>query len=173
MYACRVPLSPDELFTRLDELGIATTTIRHPPVFTVEQAKLHRGELDGSHIKNLFLRNKKKRMWLVVALEDRPIDLKALAKLLQAGHVSFGSADRLRQYLGVEPGAVTPFGIVNDLQGAVSVVLDAGIFERDPVHCHPLTNEMTTAIGGGDLLRFLEACDHPPQVLDLAAAAPS
>jgi Ala-tRNA(Pro) deacylase len=160
------PTTPDQLFARLAELGIEVSTVRHPPVFTVEEAKQHRGVLEGTHIKNLFLRNKKKRMWLVVAQEDRRIELKTLAKAIGAGHLSFGSPQRLMQYLGVEPGAVTPFGIVNDSENAVQVVLDGGVLERDPIHCHPLSNDMTTGIAGRDLLVFLEASGHTPQILD-------
>ena len=159
--------SADDLFERLDSLGIETTTIEHPPVFTVDEAKEHRGELDGVHIKNLFLRNKKKKMWLVVAVEDTPVDLKALGQALDAGRLSFGSADRLQQYLGVIPGAVTPFAAINDVEGDVKVVLDRRIFEADPIHCHPLVNTMTTAIRGDDLKRFLSDTGHEPSIVDL------
>ncbi len=107
-------LSPQQLFDRLAELGIAHDTVEHAAVFTVEQAKQHRGVLPGHHIKNLFLRNKKEEMWLVVALEDRSLDLKRLGETLGAGRLSFGSAERLRTYLGVEPGSVTPFSVIND-----------------------------------------------------------
>ena len=159
--------SPDDLFERLKVLGIETSTIEHPPVFTVEEAKQHRGDLDGVHIKNLFLRNKKKKMWLVVAVEDTSINLKTLGDALDAGRLSFGSPDRLAQYLGVIPGAVTPFAAINDEGGEVSVVLDRRIFEADPVHCHPLVNTMTTAIRGDDLKRFLADTGHEPRVLDI------
>lgn len=162
------PATPAELFAHLERLGIHTTTVNHPPVFTVEEAKRHRGALDGTHIKNLFLRNKKKRMWLVVALEDRAIDLKALGQRIGGGHVSFGSADRLMRYLGVLPGSVTPFGLINDRERVVEVVLDHSIFDRDPIHCHPLSNDMTTAIAGRDLLAFLASCGHEPRIVDLS-----
>ena len=160
-----MPHTPDELLAVLRDLGIAVETVDHPPVFTVAEAKAHRN-IDGMHVKNLFLRNKKKRMWLVVAREDRSIDLKTLAKRLDAGHVSFGSADRLAKYLGVEPGAVTPFGVINDDEHAVQVVLDAALRGDAPICCHPLTNAKTTAIAYADLLRFLEHTGHPPQLLD-------
>src|SRR5471030_761218 len=107
-------LTPQQLFARLEALGIPHASLEHAPVFTVEQAKAHRGVLPGHHIKNLFLRNKKEEMWLVVALEDRAIDLKQLGERLGAGRLSFGSPDRLRRVLGVEPGSVTPFAVVND-----------------------------------------------------------
>ena len=138
----------------------------HPPVFTVEEAKALRGELAGGHVKNLFLRNKKGRMWLVTCLEDRRIDLKALGERLGGGRLSFGSAERLMTYLGVVPGAVTPFAAINDKTGAVTVVLDREVFAQAPINAHPLANDMTTAIEPDDLVRFLEAENHPPEILD-------
>src|SRR6266851_9474239 len=120
-------LNPQQLFARLDELGLAHNTVEHAPVFTVEQAKAHRGELPGHHIKNLFLRNKKEEMWLVVALEDRTIDLKRLGEALGAGRLSFGSAARLKRHLGIEPGSVTPLALINDQAQAVQLVLDRGL----------------------------------------------
>ncbi len=167
-------LSPQQLFDRLAELGIAHRTAEHAPVFTVEEAKAHRGELPGHHIKNLFLRNKKEEMWLVVALEDRAIDLKQLGERLGAGRLSFGSPDRLRKFLGVEPGSVTPFAVINDTGHSVRLVLDTGLkaggpHDGGPVNAHPLTNTMTSAIALADLLRFFEATGHTPQWLDLAA----
>lgn len=167
-----LPTSPETLLARLEALGIVAHTVTHPPVFTVEQAKALRGELSGHHIKNLFLRNKKKAMWLVVCLEDRQIDLKALAAALDAGRFSFGSADRLMTYLGVEPGSVTPFAAINDTDGHVSVVLDTAILDKGvlaegPVNCHPLVNHMTTAIAPADLIRFLESTGHDPHLLDM------
>src|SRR5471032_1296336 len=154
--------SPQHLFARLEALGIAQHTVEHPPVFTVEQAKAHRGELPGHHIKNLFLRNKKEEMWLVVAIEDRAVDLKRLGEVLGAGRLSFGSPDRLRRVLGVEPGSVTPFALVNDEAHQVTLVLDSGLKEGGPVNAHPLTNDMTTPITLPDLQRFF-ATGHTPR----------
>src|SRR6185369_1344796 len=122
--AATLPTSAEQLLARLGELGIASRTVDHDAVFTVDEAKALRGELPGGHIKNLFLRNKKEEMWLVVVEEDKRIDLKALGELLGAGKLSFGSPDRLMTYLGVLPGAVTPFSIINDKGGKVKVVLD-------------------------------------------------
>ena len=162
-------LSPQALFARLDALGLAHRTVEHAPVFTVEEARQHRGVLPGHHIKNLFLRNKKEEMWLVVALEDRAIDLKRLGEKLGAGRLSFGSPERLAKYLGVEPGSVTPFAVINDTGHKVTLVLDEGLkggLEADgPVNAHPLTNTMTTAISLADLGRFFEATGHVPQWL--------
>jgi Ala-tRNA(Pro) deacylase len=159
-------LDPQQLFARLDQLGIAHRTVEHPPVFTVEEAKALRGNLPGHHIKNLFLRNKKEEMWLVVALEDRAIDLKRLGDVLGAGRLSFGSADRLKRYLGVEPGSVTPLSLVNDEAHAVRLVLDRGVADGGPVNAHPLVNTMTTALAPADLLRFFAATGHTPRWLD-------
>ena len=163
----QLPTSPEALLDRLAQLGIAVSSFSHPPVFTVEQAKALRGELPGGHIKNLFLRNKKGAMWLVTCLEDRDIDLKALGQALGAGRFSFGSPERLMTYLGVLPGAVTPFAVINDTEGKVQVVLDAALLDCDPVNAHPLVNDRTAAISPGDLVRFLEAVGHPPRILDL------
>ncbi len=159
-------LTPQLLFARLDALGLAHRTVEHAPVFTVEQAREHRGVLPGHHIKNLFLRNKKEAMWLVVALEDRAIDLKRLGEVLGAGRLSFGSPDRLRRHLGVEPGSVTPFSVINDPDRQVALVLDRALVEGGPVNAHPLVNTMTTAISFADLGRFFEATGHSPQWLD-------
>jgi Ala-tRNA(Pro) deacylase len=162
----RLPTSPQQLLARLDGLGIAYQNHEHAAVFTVEEAKALRGALTGGHIKNLFLRNKKE-MWLVVAEEDKRIDLKALGEKLGAGKLSFGSPDRLLRYLGVLPGAVTPFGIINDTDRKVKVVLDRDLMGFDPVNAHPLVNTMTTALAPQDLVRFLEAEGHAPLIADI------
>lgn len=160
------PATPGELFARLDELGIAHDTAQHPPVFTVEEAKQHRGDEAGAHIKNLFFRNKK-GMALLVCLEDRALDLKPLGKLLGLGRLSFGRPPRLMSYLGVIPGAVTPFSVLNDRGGAVRLFLDESLRSFATVHAHPLDNAQTTAIATADLVRFLEAVEHPPSWIDL------
>ncbi len=161
------PLSPTDLFDYLEELGIETETVDHPPVFTVEEAKRLRGELPGAHSKSLFLRNKKGAMWLVVAREDRSIDLRLLGERLGAGRLSFGSPERLMRILGVIPGAVTPFAVVNDHDTVVRVVLDRAMLDERPLNFHPLDNSMTTAIDPADLLRFLESTGHDPEYIDL------
>ncbi|MEM7404668.1 MAG: prolyl-tRNA synthetase associated domain-containing protein [Pseudomonadota bacterium] len=155
------------ILARLAELGIRHETHHHAPVYTVDEAKAERGELRGSHIKNLFLRNKKGRMWLVTCHEDLQIDLKSLGELVGAGRFSFASAERLMKYLGVIPGAVTPLAVFNDKGGAVQVILDEAILNDAVVNVHPLHNAATTAITPDDLLRFLEAQDHSPTILDM------
>jgi Ala-tRNA(Pro) deacylase len=161
------PLAPEQLFARLDALGIAHRTYGHPPVFTVAEAVALRGQLPGGHCKSLFLKDKKGGLWLVVALEERRIDLKRLADALGAPRFSFGNAELLFQVLGVRPGSVTPFALANDETQRVAVVLDRGMLEHDPLNYHPLENDRTTAIAPGDLLRFIEACGHRPRLVDL------
>jgi Ala-tRNA(Pro) deacylase len=165
------PATPEELLARLGELGIASTPVSHPPVFTVEEAKELRGSLPGAHTKNLFVRDKRGVMWLVVALEDRTVDLAAVARALGHTRFSFGSPDRLMRYLGLRPGSVTPFGVLNDRGGHVRVALDTGLRAYDVWNFHPLVNSMTTSIDAADMLRFLGAVDHAPTWVGLAARA--
>lgn len=161
------PAHPGDLFAKLDALHIETETIEHAPVFTVAESKELRGELTGGHTKNLFMRNKKGRMWLVTCLEDREVDLKRLGEALASGRLSFGSADRLMRFLGVIPGAVTPFAALNDTGGQVQVALDRRMLnDFEVLNFHPLDNAMTTAIAPADLTRFLDAIGHPPLFLD-------
>src|SRR5437868_527694 len=124
-----------------------------------------RGTIPGGHTKNLFLKDKKGTLFLVTALEDAVIELKSLHRLLGAsGRFSFGSADLMRETLGIEPGAVTPFAAMNDTAGQVTVVLDAALLRHGTINAHPLVNTMTTSIARADLLRFLEATGHPPRI---------
>lgn len=160
-----VPASPAELFTRLNDLKITVETLQHQPVYTVDEAKAARGGLAGCHTKNLFLRDKKGAMWLVVCREDRTVDLKTLAQKLGSGRLSFGSQERLMKYLGISPGAVTPFALINDKHNNVKVALDRGMLNQEPWNFHPLTNDMTTSIGASDMLAFLESVGHPPTLL--------
>ena len=160
-----MPATPADLFVFLDRLGIAHQTIAHPPLFTVEQSRALRGQIPGGHTKNLFLKDKKDALYLVVALEDAAIDLKSLHRRLDAsGRFSFGSADLLRATLGVEPGAVTPFAAINDTDRRVSVVLDAAMMTHETLNYHPLDNAMTTSIARQGLVTFLEATGHPPRI---------
>ncbi len=164
----KMPASPQDLFARLDSLGIAHKTHAHPPLFTVEESKRLRGELPGGHCKNLFLRDKKRNLFLLVVLEDRPIDLKSLRHALGAtGNLSFGQPELLMEVLGVEPGAVTPFALINDTQRRVAVFLDKAMLAVDPLNYHPLSNTQTTAIAPKDLVRFIESCGHAPRTIQL------
>jgi Ala-tRNA(Pro) deacylase len=169
-----MPATPDELFAYLDRLGIAHPTVTHAPAFTVEEARAHRGQIAGGHTKNLFLKDKKDALFLVVALEDAAIALKSLHRVLGAsGRFSFGSAELMRATLGIEPGAVTPFAVLNDVAARVSVVLDAAMMEHAVLNYHPLRNTMTTTIARDDLVRFLAATGHPPRILAVADVAPA
>ena len=160
--------SEADLIARFDALGIAHRTCRHPAVFTVEEAKALRGELPGGHCKSLFLKDRRDGLWLVVMLEHRRTDLKKLSDRLGAPRFSFASAELLQEVLGVTPGSVTPFAAINDAGRRVTVVLDAEMLDCDPLNYHPLTNEATTAIAPGDLLRFLADCGHAPRTLHLS-----
>ena len=167
-----MPATPDQLFAALDSLGINHSTVKHPPLFTVEQSQNLRGQIPGGHTKNLFLRDKKYAIYLVVTQEDAEIDLKGLHRRLGAnGRFSFGSADLMREVLGVEPGSVTPFGVINDTEGRVSVVLDAAMMEHQTLNYHPLVNTMTTSIGRDDLVKFLESTGHIPKIERLSGGA--
>ncbi len=160
-----MPAAPEDLFAYLDSLGIIHRTVSHPPLFTVAQARDGRGEIDGAHTKNLFLRDKKGAAYLVVALEDAAIELRSLHRKLGAnGRFSFGSAALMRELLGVEPGSVTPFAVMNDTPGRVAVVLDAAMMAHDLLNFHPLVNTGTTSISRQGLLRFLEATGHTPRI---------
>lgn len=163
------PATREELLERLSGLGIEARTVVHTPVFTVEEAKQVRSDLPGAHTKSLFVRDKKGAMWLIVVLEDRPVDLSSVARLLGHKRFSFGSADRLMRFLGVRPGAVSPFAVVNDRTGAVAVAFDEGLRAHEVWNLHPLDNEHTTAIRSDDMLRFMEAVGHRPRWLDLTA----
>ncbi|SMH54389.1 prolyl-tRNA synthetase associated domain-containing protein [Azospirillum agricola] len=165
-----LPTSPEELLARLDALGIATATHRHPPLHTVEESKALRGALPGGHCKNLFLKDRKDQLWLVVALEDARIDLNRLDKVIGSARLSFASADRLWRHLGIRPGSVSPFALVNDTERRVKVVLQRAMMAHDPLNYHPLLNDRTTAIRPDDLLRFIRACGHEPAVVAFGEA---
>ena len=145
----------------------------HPPLFTVEQSQSLRGAIPGGHTKNLFLKDKKDALFLVTVLEDATIELKSLHRRLgAAGRFSFGSAGLMLETLGVTPGAVTPFGVINDIARRVTVVLDAALMEHAIINAHPLVNTMTTSIACDGLLKFLAATGHPPRIVALSDPLP-
>jgi len=160
-----------ELFLRLEQLGVTSQTFHHPPVFTVEDAKALRGRLPGVHCKSLFLKDKSDQLWLVVAAEDRIVDLKQLAKAVGADRLSFGKPELLEEVLGVRPGAVTPFGLINDEAVRVKVVLERAMLVQSPLNYHPLRNDRTTQIAPAELLRFIESCGHQPIIIDFETLA--
>lgn len=166
----REPATQDELFVLLDDLGVETITHRHQPVFTVEESRDLRGILPGAHCKSLFMKDKKGVLWLAVVMENRKLDMKALSGVIGSARLSFASPDRLFEYLGVTPGSVTPFALINDRERRVRIVLDAEIMAAALANFHPLSNDATTAIQPRDLLRFIEHCGHEAEIVDLSAA---
>jgi Ala-tRNA(Pro) deacylase len=165
-----MPKSPAELFAFLEGLGITVSTVSHPPLFTVADSQQLRGEIPGGHTKNLFLKDKKDKLVLVSVGEEAEVDLKQIHHLIGAsGRVSFGKPEALMEHLGVIPGAVTAFGLINDEKGAVKFVLDSALMEHATINAHPLTNEATTSIAAGDLLRFARATGHEPAILKVSA----
>lgn len=169
MTAPPAPATRAELFAHLDQLGIVTRTVEHAAVFTVEESdRLHR-EIGGAHTKNLFLKDAKDRLFLVVAEAHARIDMKALHKVLGCARLSFGKAELLLEVLGVTPGSVTAFSALNDRAGRVTVVVDATFMASDIINCHPLVNTATTSIKRDDLVRFLRATDHAPRIEHLPA----
>jgi Ala-tRNA(Pro) deacylase len=155
------------LYARLRGLGIGWTTYEHAPVFTVEEAAALYDGQPGGHTKNLFLKDKKDGLWLVVARDELRVDLAALSKMLGAPRFSFGAAELLIATLGIEPGSVTPFSVMNDVTGKVRLVLDAGMLALTPLNFHPLRNDRTTAIAPDDLLTFVRDCGHEPVIVEI------
>jgi Ala-tRNA(Pro) deacylase len=156
------PATPEHLFATFDALGISHVTHRHEPVFTVAESAEIKAAMPGGHTKNLFLKDKKGALFLISAIGDTMIDLNATSKLLGAGRFSFGNAELLMRCLGVEPGSVTLFAIVNDPDRTVTLVLDDALFAHDPVNFHPLRNDATTAISPADMLKFIRATGREP-----------
>jgi Ala-tRNA(Pro) deacylase len=163
-------ITPSELLERLRDLGIAADTHEHPAVFTVAESRPVKEAIPGAHSKNLFLKDKKGRLFLVVAKDETAIDLKRLHETLGAsGRLSFGSADQLRETLGVEPGSVTPFAAVHDRDGRVTIILDEALARAERVNFHPLVNTMTTGLTPSELLAFLSATGHEARICRLPA----
>ena len=166
-----MPTTRQQLFDRLTALGITTTTVEHDAVFTVaESDALHR-QIPGGHTKNLFLKDAKDKLWLVVAESHTPVDLKALHKQLGAARFSFGKPELLLEVLGVTPGSVTALAVINDTTGRVSVVVDAALMRYDIINCHPLENTATTSVSRDGLLAFLRATGHEPRIVAIGETA--
>ncbi len=160
-----MPASRADLFQRFDELGIKTITIDHIPVFTVEEARKVHDSIPGGHCKNLFCKDEKGVLWLIVALEDSRIDLKSAPNKIGSRRLSFGKPDLLMDVLGVEPGSVTPFSLINDTHHRVNVILDADMMQHQILNYHPLQNNATTTISNIDLDRFIRSCGHRPRTV--------
>jgi Ala-tRNA(Pro) deacylase len=164
--------SPDSLLAHLADLGIEASTTAHEAAFTVEQSKHLTGHLPGAHTKNLFVKDKKGRLFLIIAEHERRIDLKRLHEAIGAtGRLSFCSAEQMLEHLGVTPGSVTALAVIHDRNHAVTVVLDRGLAFAQLINCHPLINSMTTTLNRDDLMRFFSATGHEPMVVDLPEPA--
>jgi Ala-tRNA(Pro) deacylase len=160
-----MPKSRAELFAFFQSLGISTSTVDHIPVFTVEDAKQVHGEIPGGHCKNLFCKDEKGVLWLIVALDDARIDLKAAKDKIGSKRLTFGKPELLLEVLGVVPGSVTPFGLINDEKHLTNVILDEAMMKHELLNYHPLSNDATTTISRDDLVRFIEATGHHPRIV--------
>ena len=167
-----LPTSPEKLLETLQSLDIAYELFHHAPIFTVEEGKHLKPDIPGTHCRNLFLRDKKKAMFLVVAANETAIDLKKLEKILECGRLSFGSADRLWENLGIRQGSVNPFCAINDTGHNVEIILDAAMMDAEIVNYHPMDNAQTMGLSPSDLLKFFAHTGHKPRILDLSGAAP-
>ncbi|OJF89849.1 prolyl-tRNA synthetase associated domain-containing protein [Pararhizobium antarcticum] len=164
------PKTQEDLFKFLDSLGIAHATTRHAAVFTVAESAALRDEIPGGHTKNLFVKDKKDNYFLLTVEEHATVDLKTVHTIIgAASKVSFGRPEKLMDYLGVIPGAVTAFGVINDAGRNVKIIIDADLMRDEIINCHPLTNDATTSIASKDLLRFIEATGHEPLVLKVTS----
>ena len=155
-----------KVYEILRELDISYTKHEHPPVYTVEEAEQHWKNITGAHCKNLFLRNKKgQNHYLVLVESGKRVDLKALTSRLGEDRLSFASPERMMRYLGLEPGAVSPFGLINDRENAIVVVIDRDLKETSHVNFHPNVNTATVGIAFLDFEKFLTHCGNPIQYL--------
>lgn len=160
--------TPEPLQSAFEKLGISSTTYEHPAVFTVEEGRDFKHMMPGGHTKNLFLKDKKDKLWLVTALWDTDIDLKKLPARINAGRLSFGNGTLLQGVLGVVAGSVTPLGLINDTSKQVSPVLDKRLMDHEVINCHPLRNDRTTALKPQDLVTFMRSLGYDPLIVDFS-----
>ncbi len=166
-----MPASRQELFAFFEKLGIKTTTRDHAPVFTVEEAQKVHGNIPGGHCKNLFCKDEKGVLWLIVVLEDARVNLKTAPDKIGSRRLSFGKPELLMEILGVEPGSVTPFALINDTAHKVNVILDAAMMKHDVLNYHPLQNNATTSIAAEDLVKFVKGTGHEPRIVAVSEPA--
>ena len=162
-----MPATPADLFALFDRLGIEHSTVEHPAFFTVEEGRPWHDKIPGLHCKNLFIKDRKGGIWLVVMPADKRADLARLEKALGAPRFSFARPDVLHEVLALTPGSVTPFGLINDKQRRVSVILDEEMLDSEWVNFHPLHNAASTTLRSADLVRFIRALGYEPIVVRL------
>ena len=160
-----MPATPADLFALLDRLGIEHSTVEHPAFFTVEEGRPWHDKIPGLHCKNLFIKDRKGGIWLVVMPAEKRADLGRLEKALGAPRFSFARPDVLLDVLALTPGSVTPFGLINDAQRRVTVILDEAMLDSEWVNVHPLHNAASTTLRSADLLRFIRALGYDPTVM--------
>ncbi len=168
-----LPTTPEDLFQIFQRLGISHALHHHQPIFTVQEGEHLKASIPGLHCRNLFLKDKKEQMFLVVAANDTAVDMKKLEGVIGSARLSFGSPDRLWKYLGITPGSVCPFVAVNDTEHRVTIVLDAYMMASKLVCYHPLDNSMSVCLTPADLLKFFDHTGHQVKILDLSPAAPT
>ena len=156
-----------ELFAFLDTHGVDHATTDHAPVFRVEEGREIRAALPGGHAKTLFLKDARSQLWLICAPGEMVVDLKRTPALIGSARLSFASPERLWEALGVRPGSVTPFALINDPERRVRLVLDTALMACDPLNFHPLSNDATTAISQAGSAKFLAALSRAAQVVDV------
>lgn len=166
-----MPASPEDLFAYLDELGLAHSTTEHPATFTVDEGRHLKSSLPGGHTKNLFMTNKDDDLILISAHADSQLPLNKLHRAIGVKRLSFGSAELMTASLGVAPGSVTAFALMNDEHCKVRFVADAALMAHDPLNFHPLANTATTAIARADFVRFVEATGHQLEIVDFSTLA--
>ncbi len=167
-----LPTSPQALMDHLRGLGIEFTLSHHKAVFTVAESEAIDKQIEGTHCRNLFLRDRKKNNFLLVLQNSTKVDIKKLPEVIGSDKLSFGSADRLWEYLGVRPGSVCPYAIINDNDRNVKILLDKSMMETEIVNYHPLLNTMTIGVRPADLTKFIESTGHAAHIVDLEQAAP-
>jgi len=167
-----LPTSPQELLKQLESLDIHYELHEHEAVFKVAESEQVDAKIAGTHCRNLFLRDKKKNNFLLSLQNSTEVDIKKVPEIINSSRLSFGSADRLWDYLGVRPGSVCPFSIMNDTDGQGEIFLDKSMMESDIVNFHPLLNTMTVSLSPNDLIRFVETTGHKAHIVDLTSAKP-
>ncbi|MCQ2914600.1 MAG: prolyl-tRNA synthetase associated domain-containing protein [Alphaproteobacteria bacterium] len=160
-----LPTTPEMLLNKLTELGIKYVNTPHPAAYTVEEGEKVWANIKGMHCKNLFCKDAKGVFWLIIAPALKRVNLKTLPNIIGSKRLTFANADLLFEKLGVCGGSVTPFSIINDKENVVHVVLDKEMMEQELVNYHPLKNTATTTITPADLMKFMSACNHRPQIV--------